>query len=311
MKTEYIIIWAVLFSVFLLLGISKLRTYLAIQKVRKRSDEIKITELNEAVSPFGYLYEHKQDLFFTSLHPWQRKMGYSRLYDESAMSFGMVIQCEPIEFRCYDKLYLIEFWKGQYGMTTGAEVGMYQAEESSGYKKGDYVFYESITDEQMLPISMTLYKKGKTLVTRSDRHWWLTVFKLGEYSAPEALSLRVNITFRDYMMRNAYVDALLDVGYSVNEIRIRGLMVSVLFHEPKTRQPLHKRKMLRRFVAKANRYMCRRYMKRTDYFERSLDRIDFLRHRYTVLAFFALRFSKMTKRAVARADKRAERCRNK
>ena len=40
---------------------------------------------------------------------------------------GMIIDCEPVRFYYGGKKWLIELWKGQYGMTTGCEIGVYTA----------------------------------------------------------------------------------------------------------------------------------------------------------------------------------------
>ena len=44
---------------------------------------------------------------------------------------GMVFDCEPLYFSCNGKSYLLELWKGQYGMSTGAGIGFYPAERSA------------------------------------------------------------------------------------------------------------------------------------------------------------------------------------
>ena len=48
---------------------------------------------------FGY--DPHQDVFYTIIDPWQRKMGYTRLYDEAAVLSFMVLDSEPIYFE-YD-----------------------------------------------------------------------------------------------------------------------------------------------------------------------------------------------------------------
>jgi len=48
------------------------------------------------------------------------------LYDEAAAPLGMIVDCEPIHFEYKGKRWLIQFWKGQYDLPTGAEVGYMQ-----------------------------------------------------------------------------------------------------------------------------------------------------------------------------------------
>ena len=42
-----------------------------------------------------------------------------------APRFQMVFDALPVYFDYQKKTWLIEFWKGQYGINTGAEIGIY------------------------------------------------------------------------------------------------------------------------------------------------------------------------------------------
>jgi len=53
-------------------------------------------ELDKAIEIAGYSYDPKQDIFYSTMDPWQRDIGYCRLYDELAAPLGMIIDCEPI-----------------------------------------------------------------------------------------------------------------------------------------------------------------------------------------------------------------------
>lgn len=292
MKYVYIVTGVIFLLCLLFYVIARCRTRYAVWKVSRRSDEEKIRDLNKTIMPYGYCYERIQDMFITTMYPWQRETGYCRLYDESAVSMSMVIDCEPIEFEYNGELYLIEFWKGQYGMTCGAEVGVYKADKPNGYKKGDFIFYQSVDDKEMLPISMVVYKNGKTILTRRARHWWLTAFELGMYSTVSELTMSIRITFPDYRMCSAFVRGLLEAGYRSDEIEVYGQVVVLFFGAPKTKQPLRKWKILRRMAEKQNRRFCKRYLKLTRRFERTLDRVDFLRCRYKILFFIAMHFGR-------------------
>ena len=97
------------------------KTVVSIFKKTEMEDEY----LEEIIHNLGYGYDKWQDIFYSKLNGWQRDMGYCRLYDEVAAPMSMIIDCEPIYFEYDNKKWLIEFWKGQYGMTTGCEVGVY------------------------------------------------------------------------------------------------------------------------------------------------------------------------------------------
>lgn len=72
----------------------------------------------------------------------------------------MKIDCEPIYFQYDGRRWLIEFWKGQYGITTGAEVGVYVTDKKDVDIPGIFsgTFYESISDNELLQIEYVLKK---------------------------------------------------------------------------------------------------------------------------------------------------------
>jgi hypothetical protein len=53
-------------------------------------------------------------------------------------------------------------------------------------------------------MSYVLKKNGETLFTRQAKHWWLTGFRLGEFSEPYELTMEVSVTLKDVFMRNAF-----------------------------------------------------------------------------------------------------------
>ena len=59
------------------------------------------------------------------MDPLQRSLGYAYGYDAAAIRMATIIDCEPIFFDYDNKHWMIELWKGQYGLETGCEVGVY------------------------------------------------------------------------------------------------------------------------------------------------------------------------------------------
>jgi len=114
----------------------------------------------------------------------------------------MVIDTEPVRFYYNNKNWLLTFWKGQYGIVTGAEVGIYSTKEGMVNKRTVYL---PINDNEMLDMDMTLYKKGELITNVSSKHWWLAVFKLGMFSKPKDLTLDIKITFPNKDMLEALV----------------------------------------------------------------------------------------------------------
>jgi hypothetical protein len=72
------------------------------------------------MSDLGFTYDETQDIYISRVDSWQRKAGYSFLVDLSAAPVGMIIDCEPIIFDYNGQVYMIELWKGQYDLSTGA-----------------------------------------------------------------------------------------------------------------------------------------------------------------------------------------------
>ena len=72
----------------------------------------------------------------------------------------MIIDCEPIYFRYKGKKWLIEFWKGQYGMTTGGEVGIYYTTGPDLNIPGLFngTFYKCVNDEDRIDMSFAFRK---------------------------------------------------------------------------------------------------------------------------------------------------------
>ena len=98
--------------------------YINRSRTRKSAED----ELYEIIESAGYSYDPVQEIFYSNMYSWQRDMGYCRLYDEASAPLNMIIDCEPIYFEYGNKRWMIEFWKGQYGMTAGGEIGVYTTE---------------------------------------------------------------------------------------------------------------------------------------------------------------------------------------
>ena len=289
----------VILVVLLVVLFVHMRRQYAAKKVCRLSNPEKCTRLNEAVRPYGFGYDPGQDLFVSLMHPWQRKMGYSRFYDDSAPLMNMVIQSEPIYFSYDDRSWLIELWKGQYGMCCGAEIGVYVAEEKS--REPERLFYRSVEDKERLSMGYTLLRNGERLLKREAVHWWLTAFLPGKFSEPERLSMELWINFPNAAMRNAFYDGLRRAGYQADEIRVKYLTVSFCFCRPKSSQPVRNAFRMRQ-IQKSNRRYCRRYRRVTDCFESTLDRMTYLSFCFPLLYRKLIRINRI--RSLVKGEKR-------
>jgi hypothetical protein len=84
------------------------------------------TNLAKAVYAAGFLYDPRKDIIYSRSDACQRKVGFTWSYDVASPYLRMIIDCETFYFIYGGKAWLIELWKGQYGLETGAEIGVYR-----------------------------------------------------------------------------------------------------------------------------------------------------------------------------------------
>jgi hypothetical protein len=232
--------------------------------------------LLKQIEDAGYTYDPKQDIFLSNVNSWQRKMGYCRLFDEVVAPLGIIVDCEPIKFEYGGKRWLIEFWKGQYGMTTGAEIGVYTTKEPDLYIPNFFngTFYKCAGDAELLHMSYTLVKSGEILFARKGRHWWLGGFKLGEFSEPSELKMYLTITLKNPVMRNAFVKGLKEAGYSDYEISIDENAVGVVFDRARSTQPVTRIAETDWVTQRKNKLLCDKYQKITGSYDNFPDKMN-------------------------------------
>jgi hypothetical protein len=188
--------------------------------------------IKEAVDTAGYTYDSRQDIYVSKLDPWQRRMGYSAIFDLASTPVGMVIDCEPVIFDSLGKTYMIELWKGQYDLSTGAEIGIYSKSESA------LKTWDCGGNAEMLDMSYSLKKNGIEVFNRDGKHWWLTGFKPGEFSNPEELTMDITIKFDNHPeWKIKFKNKLIALGYDNNKIDVNGNTIKFTFNIPKSKQP--------------------------------------------------------------------------
>jgi Domain of unknown function (DUF4474) len=210
------------------------------------------SRLANAVVTAGFSYDPQQDFIFSRMDALQRQFGYAYGYDDSIFLINAVIDCEPIFFEFAGKTWMIELWKGQYGVMTGCEIGVYNRSPNNsppyalldrflGKREHDpnpshNLFFDCASDSELLKMSFTLKRRGQKLFSRGpEKHWWLTGFKWGELSDPDDLSMDIGIWFANWEMSSAFRNALVDLKYGYN--LIGGSSVAFMFDWPKTFQP--------------------------------------------------------------------------
>ncbi len=246
--------------------------------------------LNQELATFGFAYNPNDDIFFSAIDAWQREYGYGRPYDEIAPLLCLIFDCESIIFNYNNKKWLIEFWKGQYGMTTGGEIGVYVLEDDNN--PFNDIIYDSVTDYELFPMSFVLKKKDDIIMIRNERHWWLTGFKLGEFSTPSDLVMDVGITFPNIEMRDSFVNSLRQTGYRNEDIRLVNNTVYFTFDKPRGMQPLLKNKIVTFFAQKYNKHNCKIYNKYTKEYTNTLDKLNCIRKKAPLIYLQIINFSR-------------------
>ena len=232
--------------------------------------------LNELAEPFGFSYHPDCDIITSRLDAPQRGFGYRHLYDRTASHFHMVFHCEPIYFDYQGRTWMIEFWKGQYGITAGAEIGVYRTEGILAPEQYEHALFQSVSDEDLFPMSMELFFKGSSLFTIRRCHWWLTGFRPGVWVHPEDLVLNISVTFPNRTMLRSFTDGLMQTGYRSCDLCVCGLTVSFTFASPRTRQPRLDCRLSQWFSQWKNRMFCALYRWITRPFICTSDRVLYL-----------------------------------
>lgn len=243
----------------------------------------KCTLLDELVYPFGYRFHCDHGFFSSTVDAPQRRAGYAWLYDYMAPRFQMVFDSLRVYFDYRGRTWLIEFWKGQYGINTGAEIGIYHADHiipESDYKNA---WFSCAENNEMLDCSFRLCRDGDECVCSCGRHWWLTAFLVGSFSKPACLTMESCITFPGREMLAAFVDGLKRAGCSEDCMSVRGLTVCFVFHRDHQKYNCITR-FWRRFSQWKNKCFCKLYLWVTRPFSCTEDRVLYL-YFYLPVAF--------------------------
>lgn len=163
-----------------------------------------MADIMELIGPyidiFGFAYDPKQDIFYSTKYPIQRIFGYNTLYDAGASRFGLFYLTQRIRFTYDGKEWMVQLWKGQYGATVGGEVGLYYRDASKFIRH-----YETVEDEDMVIMGFQLCKNGKPYLERGpERHWWLTGFRILDVAVATQLHMVIYFDWENPDMATAF-----------------------------------------------------------------------------------------------------------
>lgn len=195
--------------------VSAIDARMILRQVAGLSNDIDVDseEMLSILRVFGYEYDAEQNVYYTSLNAWQRNFGFTDLYDSAAVYTNMWYQTLKIDFEYQDLLWRLQWWKGQYGVLEGAEMGVYTKKPENV----DFPFYKCAEDENLLEMYFEYYQtpadynEGKPLFTRYEQeHWWITGFKFGVCN-PEENVLKAVLIARDKEMADGIEEGLKNV----------------------------------------------------------------------------------------------------
>ena len=187
----------------------------------------------ENFNAVGFAYDKDKKFFYSTKNAWQREFGYCRTYDIASPLFQIIVDSEPVKFYYNNKNWLITFWKGQYGITTGAEIGIYSTKQTEINKK---TLYLPIEKDEMLDMKFTLYKKDIKIAEAEEKHWWLAIFRMGMFTKPKDLTMYIEMTFPNEEMLNAFLKSFKRLKHKEKEYKVENNTFYFTYKKPKTRK---------------------------------------------------------------------------
>ena len=162
---------------------------------------------NKILVACGFEYDAKQGIYYSHLNPLQRKFGFNFIYDMAAPMAGMFYNTKRIEFIYDNREWMIQIWKGQYGITSGAEIGLYN-------RPLDRVMqYDCADDEDLIEMQFDFYNQNQFVFSRGpEKHWWLTGFKIFNTGVPILIDLDMTLKFTNITMARAFYNSLKKVA---------------------------------------------------------------------------------------------------
>ena len=252
-----------------------------LKKVLAMTLSEKLELLNRLAEPVGYLYEPRQNLFIARHDAPQKHFGYTTLYDLSAAYFNMVFDYETFYFDYNGRTWLIEMWKGQYGINSGCELGVYYADTILAPDQYDSTLFHAVDAKDMLDITLKLNKcatqkcsEFSTLGHVRSRHWWLTLFRMGTFSKPEELFVNVSLRFYNQAMMHQFLDSFRNT-LPETPYKVSGPTMYFTFRKSHRQYPLFKR-FVRRTALLACRIYCGLFNHITKPFTKSGDKLLYL-----------------------------------
>lgn len=154
----------------------------------------------------SYKYDPEGEFFYVDdLNSWQQQFGFNPLYDFAAGFTVMYYDTVRIYFDYQNRGYLLQLWKGQYGlMFIGSEIGFYEKDDKKPTSSSAALNHYECATDHLLPMEMVCYRMDSTgtlnplFKRKYERHWWSTGFVPGvlkNFRDRSELVMEARITF--------------------------------------------------------------------------------------------------------------------
>ena len=171
----------------------------------------------------SYKYSYVDDYYYTNdKECWQYNFGFGKIYDIVSPYILLEYDYIRVFFTYEGKDWMLQMWKGQYGMIFyGGEIGIYNRPHSEK-GIGVWTMFACPAEEDWLQMEMTLWHEElngewtREFTREYDYYWWCTGFKNGHLRQEEPadeLRLTGRITFKDEEMAKIVYDGLKECGF--------------------------------------------------------------------------------------------------
>ena len=151
----------------------------------------------------GYDYNAANYLIRSAVNGWNRALGYNLLFDIGAPLVFFYIDTLRFPFSYDGRDWMIQFWKGIYLLSNGAEIGIYERDPGQAF------FWDA--SDTTLDVSMQVYQGETLFFDYGTQHtWWTGGFRYGNFRktpllTAKQLRLTGTIAFEDQAMLDAFL----------------------------------------------------------------------------------------------------------
>lgn len=181
-------------------------------------------EDDKGICTIGFNFDIEDMVVYATVNSWMRSFGFCVEYDLFCYTTPIFFyNTRRFKFDYDGREWMIQAWKGNYLISNGAEVGLYNREAGSIGS-----FYNCANDDEMLEMTMELYHGDELILERGPQnHWWINGFRLSRelYPAKE-LTLKTSIVMKDEEMVRAFTGAIDKNAFKDVEYKVDGLTVT-------------------------------------------------------------------------------------